>query len=125
MDIAPRPAVESTAIVVRTRRASAATRSHFPGPIGSLAISRSLQNSAATSASDTVAQVRPTHEPPASCRRAISGRLVRLEVRPQPAGPLREEVRHPANVPVERGNVEDQSWRWYVTKVVDHQLVNR
>jgi hypothetical protein len=48
-----------------------------------------------------------------------------LEVRPQPAGARRKELRHAAQVAVEGSDVEDESWRGYVADVVDHESVNR
>ena len=49
------------------------------GVTTSFASSRSSQNAATISASPTVAQVRPVHDPAASCRFAISGVLCALK----------------------------------------------
>ena len=76
----PRPSLESAA-------PSAATRAHFSGVTTSLAISTSSQNSAATSASAD----RRTRQSGARPGRQLTSRdlrrLMRLEMRPKPAGP--------------------------------------
>src|SRR5215204_3842309 len=82
------PALESTATVTAISRASAAARAHASALTISLAINTSSQRSLTTSASDTVAHVRPTQEPAASCRRAMAGVLCALTCGRSRHGPL-------------------------------------
>ena len=89
-------------------RASAATRSHFPARRPRWRSAHRRRTPPPTSASDTVAQVRPTHDPAASWRRAISGVLCALKCGRSRQAPVAKNVRHAPDVPVERGDVDDE-----------------
>ncbi len=86
-DSASSPTSESMDAMTRICRANAATREHFAALTTSFAIRTSSHKPAAISASPTVAQVSPVHEPAASWRRAISGVLCALKCGRSRQGP--------------------------------------
>ena len=105
------PSTESAAIVIDRPRASAATRSHFAGPMTSLAMRMSsvsvsgdlrLGHRGARQAGD-----RPGGQLAARDLR----RLVRLEMGTKPARSVGEEPRHPLNVAVHRRDIDDERRR--------------
>ena len=106
------PASESIAAVTRTRLASAATRAHFSGATISLASRMSSQNSG----SDLGFADRRTGQSGARAGSELTlrdlRRLVRFEMRPQPARSLGKERRHAGDVAIQRGHIQDEGRCW-------------